>query len=164
MARKRHVGMAATSLLLAMTTVGHANDACPASAAGDQPGYMVEVLLCTAQSPRCKPDGTSVFQAKQAARAETETLATADVPAVDVITGAELYSASYDLTNRGFRDVSVARHAAAADYCSQHALYDVTAQWAGRDASDHVKIDVCIRHGAWSGAMPASPCAPSGKD
>jgi hypothetical protein len=163
MAGTQRIGLAATSLLLAMTTAGQANDACPASAAGDQPGYLVEVMLCNAQSPRCKADGTGVFQAKQAARAETRTLATGDVPAGDVITGAELYSAAYDLTNRGFRDVSVARHAAA-DYCSQHSLYDVTAEWAGGNASDHVKIDVCIRYGKWAGAVPASPCAEAGKD
>ena len=81
-----------------------------------------------------------------------------DIPDGQVITGGELFSSLYDLQTRGFNNVRIRSYGDAADYCSRHHLFDMTADWTGDDASDNMRIEVCLRFKKWEDAMPTAPC------
>ncbi|WP_158818101.1 hypothetical protein [Methylocapsa sp. S129] len=157
---KWRILLAAALFSLGAIHRGQAHEPCPASPGVDQPGYLVEILLCTADSPRCKPDGTHVYKAGRGANPELEALSIQDIPDGDVITGGELFTSVYDMATRGFGAVNVAVHGGPGDYCHQHYWYDMRAAWTGDDASDKMTVEVCIHYNKWTGSLPIKPCAP----
>jgi len=160
MIAKSYAVLAAALLSLAATGSGRANEMCPGSHDTDQQGYLIEIRLCAADSPRCKPRGGPMYKARRAASRELETLSIPDVPDGYVIAGGELYSSVYEMATRGFANVHFASHGDSADYCSQHHLIDMAADWTGDDTSDNFGIDACVRFKKWSGATPTKPCPP----
>jgi len=155
---KWHVLAVASALSLQAPTYGRENETCPTSPGSDQQGYLVEIRLCSADSPRCKPRGDIVYKARRALNRETEMLSFPDIPDGQVITGGASFSSLYDLQTRGFNNVRIRSHGDAADYCSRHHLFDMTADWTGDDASDNMRIEVCLRFKKWEDAMPTAPC------
>ena len=151
---------AAAALFLQAPAYGRENELCPAAPSSDQQGYLVEIRLCSADSPRCKPRGDLVYKARRAGNREVEALSFSDIPDDDVITGGELFTSLYDLQTRGFNNIKISGHGAAADYCSRHSQFDMAADWTGDDASDSVRIEVCLRFKKWEGAAPTKPCPP----
>jgi hypothetical protein len=157
---KPYILIAASLLFWPASTQSRAAEMCPASPDGDQQGYLIEIGLCTADSPRCRSRGAPLYKARRPENAETETLSIPDIPDGYVITGGELYSSVYELATRGFKNVRFAGHGDASDYCSRHRLLEMRAEWTGDDASDNFKIDACVRFAKWAGATPAEPCPP----
>jgi hypothetical protein len=156
---KWRVMIAAAALVLQAPAYGRENEFCPASPVSDQQGYLVEIRLCAADSPRCKPRGDLVYKARRADNREVETLSLPDIPETAVITGGELFTSLYDLQTRGFNNIKISAHGAATDYCSRHSLFDMAADWTGDDVSDNMRIEICLRFKKWEGAGPTKPCA-----
>jgi hypothetical protein len=150
---------AAAALLLQAPAYGRENELCPAAPGSDQQGYLVEIRLCAADSPRCKSRGDLVYKARRASDREVETLSFPYIPDADVVTGGELFTSLYDLQTRGFNNMKISGHGAVTDYCSRHSLFDIVADWTGDDASDSMRIEICLRFEKWEGAAPTKPCA-----
>jgi hypothetical protein len=160
MSMARLIIVAFALVSLGATASGRASEPCPATAGVDQPGYLVDILLCTVHAPRCRPHGMQVYKAGRGASPEVQPLPLANIPDGYVITGGELFSSTYEMATLGFRDVSITSHSDAADYCSRHSLYDMRAEWAGSDMSDHMTIQICVRYTKWTGILPTKPCSP----
>lgn len=137
-----------------------AHEPCLASPGVGERSYLIEILLCAADSPRCKPDGMRVCRAGRAENPEVEAPSIPDIPDGYVITGGELFSAIYDMATRGFGNVNVTAHGGSGAYCDQHSWYDMRADWTRDDASDKMTVDVCVHYDKWSGTLPIKPCLP----
>jgi hypothetical protein len=146
-----------------------ANDSVPVSV-GEEPcstgsgglssGYAKTIVLCTEESPKCKPDQTQVFRAQPPGDWNAEAMLVPDIPEGYVITGGDLIDPSvYNLRSLGFDHVAITNYANSSDYCTQHYWYYLRANWISSDPSDRVTITACIYYGKWRGAPPTEACA-----
>jgi hypothetical protein len=158
MTRRRFPPTLAALLFLASGARGAPGEACQGASSDGLPGYLVEIRLCSADSPRCKPGAHSTYRARRAALREMQTFSIPEIPDGYVISGGELFSSVYDLATRGFANVSLADHGDPGDYCSRHSFFEMGADWTGDDATDAIDVDVCVRYAKWSGPPPATSC------
>ncbi|MGD0722114.1 MAG: hypothetical protein ABR970_13840 [Roseiarcus sp.] len=158
MTRRRFPPTLAALLFLASAARGASGEACRAAPSGGLPGYLVEIRLCNADSPRCKAGASPIYRARRPALREMETFSIPEIPDGYVIDGGELFSSVYDLATRGFANVSFAGHGDPADYCSRHSSFEMGADWTGDDATDAIDVEVCVRYAKWPGLPPATPC------
>ncbi len=140
--------------------VSAGEDPCMTDSGGLRHGYAKTIVLCTMDSPKCKPDQKSVFQAQQLGGWSTEAMLVTDVPDGYVITGGDLIDPSvYNLRSLGFQGIRISNYTNSNDYCTQHYWYYLHADWVSADPSDRVTITACIYYDKWQGAPPAEPCA-----
>ena len=67
---------------------------CSTGAGGLSTGYTKTIVLCTTESPKCKPDQTQVFRAQPPGGWNTEAMLVPDIPEGYVITGGDLIDPS----------------------------------------------------------------------
>jgi hypothetical protein len=133
---------------------------CMTDSGGLRNGYAKTIVLCTMESPKCKPDQTGVFRAQQPGGWNTEAMLVADIPDGYVITGGDLLDPSvYNLRSLGFDGVRVTNYTDSNEYCTQHYWYYLRANWISDDPSDRVTITACIYYDKWQGAPPTDACA-----
>jgi len=141
-------------------TASVGEEECSTGAGGLSTGYAKTIVLCTTESPKCKPDQTSVFRAQPPGDWNNEAMLVSDIPEGYVITGGDLIDPSvYNIRSRGFDHVAITNYANSSDYCTQHYWYYLRANWISSDPSDRVTITACIYYGKWQGTQPAEACA-----
>ena len=124
-------------------------------------GYTKAIVLCTMESPKCKPDQAGVFRAQPPGDWNAEAMLIRDIPEGYVITGGDLIDPSvYNLRSMGFDHVGITSYTNSSDYCTQHYWYYLHANWISSDPTDRVTIAACIYYNKWQGARPTEPCAP----
>ena len=127
--------------------------------AGGRVGYLRTILLCAADSLRCKPDQTRVFRAEPTGSWNTEAMMIPDIPDGYVITGGDqLDPSAYRLRNLGFNSVKVTNYTNANDYCTQHYWYYMHADHISEESDDRARIKICVYYDKWRGSAPAAPC------
>ena len=143
-----------------LPTVNAGEESCSTDVGGGQrTGYAKTILLCTMESPKCKPDQTRVFQARPPGAWNTEAMLIQDIPEGYVITGGDLVDPSiYRIRNMGFESVSISNYSNSSDYCMQHYWYYFRAMWTSSDPTDQVSVRACIYYGKWQGAQPTDAC------
>jgi len=123
-------------------------------------GYARAIVLCTAGSPRCRPDQERKFRAQPPGGWNTEAMLIPDIPEGYVITGGDLIDpAVYQIRSRGFDGVRVTNYTNSNDYCTLHYWYYLHANWVSPDAADRVTVTLCIYYDRWRGAPPTEACA-----
>lgn len=144
--------------------VGIGEEPCMTDSGGLRHGYGITILLCTMESPKCKPDQTRVFRAQAPGGWNTEAMHVADIPDGYVITGGDLLDPSvYNLRSLGFEGIRITDYTDSDDYCTKHYWYYLHANWVSSDPSDRVTITACIYYDKWQGAPPTDACAESFK-
>jgi hypothetical protein len=142
-----------------LPTVSASEESCSTDAGERRTGYTRTILLCTTESPKCKPDQTRVFQARPPGAWNTEAMLIPDIPEGYVITGGDLVDPSiYRIRNLGFEGVSISNYNNSTDYCTQHYWYYFRAMWTSSDPTDQVRVRACIYYGKWQGAQPSDAC------
>ena len=122
-------------------------------------GYLRAILLCSADSVRCKPDQTRVIRTQQAGSWNTQAMMIPDIPDGYVITGGDLLNPSaYRIRNLGFDRIKVTNYTDASDYCTQHYWYYVHADHISPEPEDRARISICVYYGKWQGDPPAEFC------
>src|SRR5208283_2016657 len=100
-------------------------------------GYSRTILLCSADSFRCKPDETQVVRTQQAGSWNTQALLIPDIPDGYVIIGGDLLNPSiYNIRNMGFDGIKVTNYTNANDYCTQHYWYYIHADHTDQEPED----------------------------
>jgi hypothetical protein len=142
-----------------LPTMSASEESCSTDTGERAAGYTKTILLCTVDSPKCKPDQTRVFQARPPGAWNAEAMLIPDIPEGYVITGGDLLDPSvYTLRNRGFDGVNITNYNNSSDYCTQHYWYYFHAKWVSSDPSDRVSVRACIYYGKWQGAQPTETC------
>jgi hypothetical protein len=142
-----------------LPTVGASEESCSTDTGERRIGYARTILLCTMESPKCKPDQTRVFQAGPPGAWNTEAMLIPNIPEGYVITGGDLVDPSiYRIRNMGFESVRISRYNNSSDYCTQHYWYYFHAMWTSSDPTDQVSVKACIYYGKWQGAQPTDAC------
>jgi hypothetical protein len=140
-------------------TASASEELCSTDTGARHTGYARTILLCTTDSPKCKPDQTRVFQARPPGAWNTEAMLIPDIPEGYVITGGDLVDPSiYRIRNMGFEGVSISNYNNSGDYCTQHYWYYFRAMWTSSDPTDQVSVRACIYFGKWQGVQPADAC------
>jgi len=133
---------------------------CMTDSGGLRNGYAKTIVLCTMESPKCKPDQSRVFRAQPPGGWNTEAMLVTDIPVGHVITGGDLLDPSiYNLRSLGFDGVRITNYADSNDYCTQHYWYYLHANWVSDDPSDRVTITACVYYSKWQGARPTEACS-----
>jgi hypothetical protein len=155
---RHHVATMIALLLLLPVSPVRGDESCPPSPGRDDPGRLVEIQICAADARRCGAGGKPAYKAGRTASPEVQSLAIPDIPEGYIITGAELFTSTYDLGTRGFGHFSFASHGDVNDYCARHGRLDMSAEWTGEDPSDKMTIEACVRFEKWSGPAPIGTC------
>jgi len=142
-----------------LPTASASEESCSTDTGERHTGYARTILLCTMDSPKCKPDQTRVFQARPPGAWNTEAMLIPDIPEGYVITGGDLVDPSiYRIRNMGFEGVSISNYNNSSDYCTQHYWYYFRAMWTSSDPTDQVSVSACIYYGKWQGVQPTDAC------
>jgi len=122
-------------------------------------GYSRSLLLCAAESLRCKPDQTRVLSLQHPGSWNTQPMLIPDIPDGYVITGGDMLNPSrIILRNLGFDKIEVTNYTNANDYCTQHYWYYVHADHTSPEAEDRARVRLCVYYDKWRGDSPVEPC------